>query len=81
MLEVGGCLGSEKEINMGEIGEMYKFGQVYEVNEWKEIQKCMGMSTSYKKNISVYKTKRRKKYRHKNMSWDYAIKEKKSWKD
>ena len=41
MLEVGGCLGSEKEISVGEIGEMSKFDEVYEVNEWKKMQKCM----------------------------------------
>ena len=35
----------------------------------------MGMSTSYKKNISVLK--KRKKYIHKNMSWHCARKKKK----
>ena len=43
MLEVSGCLGSEKEISVGGIGEMYIFGQVCGVNEKKK--KVWDMST------------------------------------
>ena len=37
MLEVSECLGSEKEISVGEIGKMYIFDQVYKVNEKKYV--------------------------------------------
>ena len=51
MLEVSGCLGSEKEISEGGIGEMYIFGQVYGVNEKKK--KSMGHVNKKRKNIIV----------------------------